>query len=363
MSLIRPFAAALLACGLLSTHGAGAESRQALASAAANDAAPLSPAARGELTRAFVLKWGGYVQRIYGVSPDVWAKRMVATFVAADPTNFRIALKRETFEGAISQLNGTGHRLIDAQVIDRFAGASSARGLTSKALALDGTKTLGSTTSDLVFTPVTPCRIVDTRVAGGPVGSNSARDFVAISPSGNYTSQGGSATNCGISTASAVVINITSVLPSAPGYATVYPYGNVPPQAASLNYTTGAIVNNTVISSIPNPLTAKDFSIYTYAQSDFVVDIVGYFAAPQATALQCIQSGYFNQAAVQPNSLGVVTGTACPNGYTRVTTSCNVSSNTVSLTVVAIGGCQAYNFGPAAETISAESTCCRVPGR
>ena len=34
-------------------------------------------------------------------------------------------------------------------------------------LATSAFAQLGSLTSDLVFTPLTPCRIVDTRVAGG----------------------------------------------------------------------------------------------------------------------------------------------------------------------------------------------------
>src|ERR1039458_3637196 len=39
------------------------------------------------------------------------------------------------------------------------------------------TAVLGSYNSDMVYTPVTPCRIVDTRKAGGPITASTTRDF------------------------------------------------------------------------------------------------------------------------------------------------------------------------------------------
>ena len=133
--------------------------------AARDDAASLAPAERGELARRFVLKWGGYVERVYQVPTTDWAKRMVSTFVAADPSNFRMALRRDTFEGAVAQLTGSGHRLSDDLVIERYARAAMAKSadrIGDRRFDPRGaTKVLGSTTGDLVFTPVTPCRIVD----------------------------------------------------------------------------------------------------------------------------------------------------------------------------------------------------------
>ena len=248
---------------------------------------------------------------------------MVPTFVAADPANFRTALKRETFEGALAQLTGTGHRLADAQVVDGFARASSARGLTTKTAAEVGAKTLGSTTGDLVFTAVTPCRIVDTRVAGGAIGANNSRNFLglAINAGANFTSQGGSATNCDVAAvgASAIAINVTAVTPTGAGYATVYRSGDARPLAASVNYTAGAIVNNSVVVGVPNPLALTDFTIYTFAQSDYVVDIVGYFSPPQATPLDCISTGTPASFTIPAHSTNFFNNPACPAGYKAVT--------------------------------------------
>ncbi len=320
---------------------------------------PLSPAQRGDLVRAFVTKWGHHVKRIYNVPVRTWAMRMVPTFVAADPTNLRNALNRDTFEGAMAELTGRGMRLDDKRIARRL-NAAPVRGSAME----HASAKLGDLNQDLSYTPIQPCRIVDTRLTpAGQFAAAEIRNFFAINSS--FTQQGGSSTDCGMQGvgASAVVLNLVAVTPIANGYATMYPFGTTQPSTSSINYSANVTVANNTITRIPNPLSSSDFSLYSNAASHYVIDIVGYFAPPQATALQCIQSGYFNQNTIQPQSFGVVPGTLCPNGYTRVTTSCSVSSNIVSITSVAIGGCQAYNNGSVAEIVYAESTCCRVPGR
>lgn len=335
----------------------------------------LTPQARGALARDFVLKWGGYVQRVYGTPVGAWSKRMVSTFVAADPSNFRNALQRETFEGALAELTGTGHRLADAQVIDRFAREAPSRGATVKTAAEIGAKALGSTTRDLVFTAVTPCRIVDTRVAGGAIGANSSRSFlgVAVSAGSNFTSQGGSSTDCGVAAigASAIVINVTAVTPSGAGFATVYKSGETRPLAASVNYATGDIVNNTVVVGIPNPLAITDFIIYTFAQSHYVVDIVGYYSPPQVTQLQCIDTAIATNN-IPGNTATFYSNPACPTGYdAAVTPYCfsnssavysrgsGINSNTPGLSTF----CAWTNTSASSQQVLGGSVCCRVPGR
>lgn len=324
----------------------------------ASSAAPLTPRERGNVARQFVLKWGPYVQRVHGVDVRTWARRMVPSFVAADPTNLRDALQRRTFEGAMAALTGHGNALPDDNVVAKLNAAA----LTS-ADPVPG-KALGSALEDLVYRPVTPCRIVDTRNTGeGPIAANGTRSFVALNTT--YAAQGGSATDCGTTGATlagAVALNVTAVLPNAAGFATVYPFGTAQPLASSVNYTAGAIVNNAIITRIPNPLTNSDFTIYTFAQAHYVVDIVGYFSAPQATALQCTQSSL---ATVDMPAGGSATvfSPACPTGYTKTGTSCDTTSTSAYLTISAIGGCQGRNTSGSVQQLSAQATCCRVPGR
>lgn len=326
---------------------------------------PMTPAERGNLARAYVQKWGGYVQRVYRVPVRVWAERMVPTFVHADPDNFRDALRRTTYEGASAMLNGTGSRLSDAQVIDTMARERLVPGAVRPEML---TKALGSSASDLVYTPVTPCRILDTRVAGGPIASGGTRDFNAVVGSGgNFSSQGGSATDCGVVAAgqAAVVINLTAVTPAVAGFATAYPFGTTRPLASSVNYTAGAIVNNSIVVKLPTPLTTKDFTVYTFASADYVADIVGYYAPPVATALQCqsVDGALRTMAAGEYALLSTVN---CPSGYTAVSTSITASQDVVMAdSYISSGSVQIFakNVSTLSQQAIPKALCCRVPGR
>lgn len=363
-ALAASFAAVLAASPQL--HAASPPSKATLSSRADHVAAgPLTPAERGRLARAYVSKWGGYVQRVYGVRVDVWARRMVPTFVRADATNFRSALARTTYESASATLNGAGAKLSDEQVIDSMARASLAP---ASVRAADLGKALGSAAADLVYTPITPCRILDTRVAGGTLAGGFSRDFNAVVGSGgNFSSQGGSNTDCGAVAAgqAAVVINLTAVTPSGAGFATAYPFGTTRPLASSVNYSAGAIVNNSIVVKLPTPLTTKDFSVYTFAASDFVADIVGYYAPPVATALECTRQ-FGNFVSVPANTYGFGVSATCPAGYTATALGIEAAANVVMAdsAISSSGGTIfTYNLGGTAQSTRAWAQCCRVPGR
>ena len=337
---------------------------QKLSTASANSR-PATPAERGAMARAYVLKWGAYVQQVYKVPVGVWAKRMVPTFAGADATNFRRALQRSTYEGASAELSGVGMKLSDDQVIDTMARANLVSPVSRTQIVA---ASLGAATNDLVYTPITPCRILDTRVAGGAIAGNFSRDFNAVVGSGgNFSSQGGSATDCGGVAAgqAAAVINVTAVTPTGAGFATVYPFGSTRPLASSVNYTSGAIVNNTVVTKLPNPLTTKDFSIYTFATSDFVADIVGYYAPPQATALDCATvSG--TPTNVNAGVYASLPTLFCAANYTPVALSISAGENVVvadSYTAGNAGQIFVRSLSANAQNVTAKLMCCRVPGR
>jgi hypothetical protein len=325
-------------------------------------AGQVSPKQRGELTRQFVTKWGPYVQRIYGVPVGVWAKRMVPNFVTTDASNFRNALKRDTYEGAMAELTGTGHRLSDDSIITKLASIDAEPGDGTSRVV---TRMLGALSTDLVFTPIQPCRIIDTRsTAAGAIAANATRSFVAINAS-NFTGQGGSATNCGTLglAATAVAINLTAVTPSANGYATVFPFGTAQPLSSNVNYYTGITAANGVIAQIPNPLSSFDFTIYSNAQSHYVVDILGYFAPPVATALQCVDTANTSVTGIVAGGTANAVAPACPTGYTQTATNCESSSWLVPFVFFHAGTCSARNNDTSAQDIRASRTCCRVPGR
>lgn len=327
--------------------------------------ATLSPEERGQLAKQFVLKWGGYVEKAYGIPVGVWAKRMTPTFVHADASNFRASLARTTYEGASAVLSGMGSKLSDDRVIDSMARASLAPvGIQRELL----TKALGSAASDLTYTPVAPCRILDTRVVGGPIANNASRDFNAVvGAGGNFSAQGGSATDCAMGAAgqAAVVVNLTAVAPAGAGYATAYTFGESRPLASSINYVAGQVVNNSIVVKLPSPLTTRDFTLYSFAASDYVGDIVGYYAAPAATALQCVrQLGNF--VSVPANTYGFGVSATCPTGYTATGLGIEAAANVVMADSSLNNGggtIFTYNLGSTAQSTRAWVQCCRVPGR
>jgi hypothetical protein len=74
-----------------------------------------------------------------------------------------------------------------------------------------------------------------------------------------------------------VMLNVTAVDPSAGGHVTVYPCGTERPVASNLNYTTGAVVANSVFARVN--ASSNQVCIATHAETDLIVDVTGYVAA------------------------------------------------------------------------------------
>ena len=361
LRMLIPAALAVFAAGA-SASPPGIQARQGQSASAQATGTYASPQERGQLTYAFVKKWGAYVERVYHVPVGTWAQRMVPNFANVDGANFRSALKRDTFEGAMAELGGVGHRLNDNQVINRLAklppgaGANQPSTISAK---------FGDLAQDLVYTPIQPCRIVDTRnTVAGAIPASGSRDFVAQAAS-SYAAQGGSATDCGMTgvTATAVALNVTAVGYTASGHAIVYPYGTTIPVTSSINFNLANFAtNNGIIAKIPNPVAANDFTIWTVQSSHFVVDIVGYFAPPFATALQC-QDTTNSITSVPAGATSNVTAPACPTGYTMTATNCESGSWKMPFVFTHAGTCSAQNNDTVAAELRASRTCCRVPGR
>ena len=126
------------------------------------------------------------------------------------------------------------------------------------------------------FTSITPCRLLDTRKAGGPI-TNSDRSFVV---SGSLTGQGGNSAGCGIpSNASAIQINLTGISK----YTNVvrgWPYGATPPIATLLNYSPALHASNMVTIPLCRGACAKAFTLHAYATAHVVGDVLGYYTLP-----------------------------------------------------------------------------------
>jgi hypothetical protein len=122
-------------------------------------------------------------------------------------------------------------------------------------------------TGSLDFYTATPCRVLDTRLAGGPLGgpimgAGESRSFVVPS------------SVCGIpGTAQAYSLNATVVPPGPLSFLTLWGSG-AQPLVSTLNATDGAIVANAALvpAGVSGAVTA-----YTTNLSHLILDINGYF--------------------------------------------------------------------------------------
>lgn len=317
---------------------------------------------RGRLAGQIVRAWSGYVTRVYGTSPNTWANSMAATFAHADIGNMRKAARMQTYEAMTATL--LGQQMSDAQAIDKLARTDGSR---------DALKSLGSPANDLVYTMITPCRIADTRVAGGKLSAGSTRNFFSNAPGSNFAPQGGRASSdCGIpADPSAMALMVTVVGTSGSGYLTAFPYGVTRPTASSLNYTgmNQVLANEILVKQTIGGV--ADFSVFSLASAHVVIDAVGYFMAPQATALSCV-AGPSSAWAPVPDTASEteVAAPGCAAGYTATSVLCVNSGPEVILG--GYGGglsgnlCWFTDKKPGdgqAGSGSAYNTCCRVPGR
>ena len=142
---------------------------------------------------------------------------------------------------------------------------------------------LGEPGVDLVFTPLAPCRIIDTRAAGGAIAAGATRDFDVA---GALSGQGG-APDCGVpeGRASAVAVNLVAVNPAGAGNLRAWAFGQPVPTASVINYGSGNIAN-AIVLPICNPAAgpcSRDFTVRAdVSATQLVADVVGYFHSPFA---------------------------------------------------------------------------------
>ena len=136
-------------------------------------------------------------------------------------------------------------------------------------LDLNGYFALPGSAGALLFYPVVPCRIADTRDPAGPFGgpemkSGEARAFVIP------------ASGCNIpANAAAYSLNVTVVPDGVLSYLTAWPTGSTMPNVSTLNSWDGTVVANAAI--VPAG-TNGAISIYTTNPTHVILDISGYFA-------------------------------------------------------------------------------------
>jgi hypothetical protein len=124
----------------------------------------------------------------------------------------------------------------------------------------------------LLFQPLAPCRVIDTRGGAAPLAgpilpANSSRTFDIV------------AGKCGVpANVKAYSLNVTIVPNGYLGYFTIWPAGQSQPQVSTVNSSDGRFVANAAI--VPAGQNGA-VSVFTTDDTHLVVDINGYFVAQQ----------------------------------------------------------------------------------
>ena len=132
--------------------------------------------------------------------------------------------------------------------------------------------------SSLVYSPVAPCRIFDTRNTGGPIAAGTSEDFYVYGDATTMFGQGGNPAGCPAPQGEpiAVHLNIT-VVPLGDGHIRVYPKGTPLPGASTVNYTSGENVANAVTVKTTFDPADLDISVYSSNHAHVLADVQGYY--------------------------------------------------------------------------------------
>lgn len=124
--------------------------------------------------------------------------------------------------------------------------------------------------------PLTPARLLDTRIGLGVTGGSAARTTSGGALEVQVTGRGGvPAANVG-----SVVVNVTATDGTAPGFVTAYAGGAVRPTASNLNT---SAVGETIANLAIVPVSATGtISLFTETSTHLIVDVVGYFGSDAA---------------------------------------------------------------------------------
>ncbi len=324
----------------------------------------LSEADRKVTAGRILLKWGPYVEKVKGQERRAWAAALWPSLQSADLANLQKASKAVTYEGMRNAL--LGQHPSDSEIINQAARVKTST--KSNSLLV---KSLGDLGADLVFTPLTPCRIVDTRVVGGRLVPNTIIALDASNPGGTFNSQGGSnSSDCNIpANPAALALSVTALENLTTGYIRVYPYDKTnahgsPVPVPAINTT----VSNDIIVPVCQGCT-QELRVFSTANTHYAAFVTGYFMAPVASPLDCTvaqDSGLLDLlGGLQPRSV------ACPAGYSATGGGCGgplgiaVSNSGPVETAGSPTGWQCDLVGSLLSAVAYEvtATCCRIPGR
>lgn len=147
---------------------------------------------------------------------------------------------------------------------------------------------VGDAKSHLLFVPLPPCRVFDTRQSfEGIITAGTTRNFV-VAGDEHFAHQGGSADGCGVPLgnwvtgpiAAAVAVNLIAVSPAGPGFLKAWEYAQPEPLASVINF---AAIGTNLANGVILPIEGTDAEAFDLAiegnnsNVHVVADVSGYF--------------------------------------------------------------------------------------
>jgi hypothetical protein len=239
----------------------------------------------------------------------------------------RATLGRELLARWSARLEDGGAELRGAleelplETLAAMAGAESKADLARAMFGEPGPLAFGDADTDLVYFPLAPCRLADTRsfsTGPTPLGDGASAPF---SVNNLLEAQGGNPAGCGVPQADpgAVAVTVTAVNSAGPGHLRLYPVGTTPDVASAVvNHGlagSGLNLANTTVVALTRGPEPYEFMVQGNGNAAHVViDVVGYFRRPTATALVC--QTVSRQRAVAASATVGFGSPACPNNTT-----------------------------------------------
>lgn len=158
---------------------------------------------------------------------------------------------------------------------------------------------------NLIYSPVEPCRIFDTRNAGGIIAAGTSRDFFVHGDT-DISGQGGNLTGCEAPQGEpvAVALNITLVPGATAGHIRVYPAGTPLPNASTINFSASTNIANALVAKTNFDISDSDLSIYATFDTHVLADVQGYFYPSQKNVIRVSpQYGDFTGPVAALNSI------------------------------------------------------------
>lgn len=156
-------------------------------------------------------------------------------------------------------------------------------------LRLATSQALGDSRSNLLFVPLNPCRIVDTRKPspGSKIAPGETRHF-QVAGNTEFLPQGGNSSGCGVPAgaaepaAAAVALNFVAIRPEGTGHMRAWAFGQPMPLASIINYDLLApffnIANGVIVPIAGTSGVAADLSVRAdFNAAHLVADVTGYF--------------------------------------------------------------------------------------